>query len=375
MLRRETWRHFDYLLFGTVILLCAFGIVMIRSAIAGNEELANSVRNQIIFVALGMVLILVLAAINYRTWASTTRLLYIGGILLLVGIYLIGDAAFGSRRWFSVGGINIQPSELGKIILIITLANYFSNTTDDPHDLMWILKSFAITMGITIWVLLQPNLSTAIVLLVIWFSMLWISGLKTRHILGAVGIGMVLLVVMLVLILNGQQIPFLEDYQLERIQTFLFPDPNATHGEGYTIQQALISIGSGGWFGTGYGSGPQVQLRFLKVRHTDFIFSAIAEEFGFVGITLVMAALIFVVIRCLSIARRSMDTFGALIAYGIAILIFFQMAVNIGVNLQLLPVTGLTLPFISYGGSSLLSLVLGIGLVESVAVHSQTLDF
>lgn len=375
MLRRETWRHFDYLLFGAVVLLSVFGIVMIRSAIAGNTELVNNVRNQIIFVSLGLALILVLAAINYRTWASTTRLLYISTIILLVGIYLIGDAAFGSTRWFEVGGINIQPSELGKIILIITLANYFSNTTDDPHDLKWIMKSFAITMGMTIWVLLQPNLSTSIVLFVIWFSMLWISGLKTKHILIFGGIGIVFVILFLLLILNGVDIPLIQDYQMQRVVNFVFPDPNATHGEQYNIEQALISIGNGGWFGVGYGNGTQVQLRFLKVRHTDFIFSAMAEEFGFVGTTIVMALLVFVVIRCLYVAKNSMDTFGALIAYGIAILIFFQMTVNIGVNLNLLPVTGLTLPFVSYGGSSLLSLVLGIGLVESVAVHSQTLDF
>ncbi len=375
MLRRETWRHFDYMLFGTVLLLCVFGIIMVRSAIAGNAELVNTVRNQIIFVGLGLGIILVLAAINYRTWASTTRLLYVGGILLLVGIYLIGDAAFGSRRWFSVGGINIQPSELGKIILIITLANYFSNTTDEPHDLNWILKSFGITMGMTVWVLLQPNLSTSIVLFVLWFSMLWISGLKTKYILIFGGIGLLILVIFVLLIINGVKIPFIEDYQLDRIMTFVYPDPEATHGESYNIEQALISIGSGGWFGEGYGSGSQVQLRFLKVRHTDFIYSAMAEEFGFMGTAIVMTALLFVVFRCLRIARKAMDTFGALIAYGIATLIFFQMAVNIGVNLNLLPVTGLTLPFVSYGGSSLLSLVLGIGLVESVAAHSTTLDF
>ncbi|MHB0923355.1 MAG: FtsW/RodA/SpoVE family cell cycle protein [Bellilinea sp.] len=375
MLRRETWRHFDYLLFGTVVLLSVFGIVMIRSAIAGNAELVNTVRNQIIFVGLGMGLILVLAAINYRTWASTTRLLYFGAIVLLVGIYLIGDAAFGSTRWFEVGGINIQPSELGKIILIITLANYFSNTMDEPHDVKWIMKSFAITMGMTIWVLLQPNLSTSIVLIVIWFSMLWIGGLKAKYIFIFGGIGLALVAAFLLLTINGVKFPLIEDYQMQRVVNFVFPDPEATHGEQYNIEQALISIGSGGWFGAGYGSGSQVQLRFLKVRHTDFIYSAMAEEFGFVGTVIVMALLVFVVIRCLYVARKSLDTFGALIAYGIAILIFFQTTVNIGVNLNILPVTGLTLPFISYGGSSLLSLVLGIGLVESVAAHSQTLDF
>lgn len=177
------------------------------------------------------------------------------------------------------------------------------------------------------------------------------------------------------LIISGVEIPFLKDYQITRVVNFLFPDATARHGETYNVEQALVTIGSGGWFGAGYGSGTQVQLRFLKVRHTDFIFSAMAEEFGFVGTVIVIAILLFVVLRCLFIARHASDQFGSLIAYGIAILIFFQMAVNIGVNLNVLPVTGLTLPFVSYGGSSLLSLVLGIGLVESVASHGKTLAF
>ncbi len=160
-----------------------------------------------------------------------------------------------------------------------------------------------------------------------------------------------------------------------RILNFIFPDPNSRHGNSYNVEQALISIGSGGLFGMGYGHGTQVQLRFLKVRHTDFIFSAMAEEFGFIGTVLVISLLVFVIYRCFRIARESQDLFGALIAYGIGILMFFQTAVNIGVNLNVIPVTGLVLPFISYGGSSLLSTVLAIGLVESVALRRKPLDF
>ena len=145
------------------------------------------------------------------------------------------------------------------------------------------------------------------------------------------------------------------DYQQNRIINFLFPDPAARHGEIYNIQQALITIGSGGLFGQGYGHGSQVQLRFLKIRWSDFIFSAAAEEFGFVGIAILLLLLFFVIYRCLRTARLARDTFGALIAYGVAVLIAFQSIVNIGVNLNLMPATGLTLPFVSYGGSSLLS--------------------
>lgn len=375
MFRRETWRHFDYWLFGVVLILCVFGIVMIRSAIAGNASLMGNIRSQIIFVVFGMAVILVIAAVDYHALSSITRLLYILGIALLIGINLIGQNLFGSTRWFSVGAINIQPSELTKIIIILVLANYFSRTTSLPRDFLWIGKSFFLTFGIVVWILLQPNLSTSIVIFVIWFAMLWISGLPTKHLLIMAGIGAAVLVAFLALVYFGVKIPFIESYQIDRVINFLFPDPNARHGETYNIEQALITIGSGGWFGAGYGNGTQVQLRFLKVRHTDFIFSAMAEEFGFVGTMVIVLLLVFVVIRCIAIARNAPDNFGSLIAYGVAVLIFFQMAVNIGVNLNVLPVTGLTLPFVSYGGSSLLSLVLGIGLVESVAAHSHNLEF
>jgi rod shape determining protein RodA len=375
MFRRETWRHFDYWLFGVVLILCVFGIVMIRSAIAGNESLMGNIRSQIAFVILGMGIILVIAAIDYRMFASITRLMYALGVALLIGINLIGQSLFGSTRWFSVGFVNIQPSELVKIIVIIVLAHYFSTTLDQPRNLIWIGKSFVITFGMVVWILLQPNLSTSIVIMVLWFSMLWMSGLPTKYLFLFAGLAVLGVGLFLALIYFGVKIPFIEEYQINRVINFLFPDPNARHGETYNVEQALITIGSGGWFGAGYGNGTQVQLRFLKVRHTDFIFSAMSEEFGFVGTMIVVLLLIFVVIRCLYVARNAPDNFGSMIAFGIAVLIFFQMTVNIGVNLNVLPVTGLTLPFVSYGGSSLLSLVLGIGLVESVAAHSHNLEF
>jgi len=163
MLKRETWRHFDYWLFGAVLVLCVFGVIMIRSAIAGNLELATTVRNQTIYVSIGMVLILVTASINYQTWKSLARLMYFIGVGLLVGINLVGDAAFGSTRWFQIGIINIQPSELAKIIIIIALADYFSRNFNQPRNLLWIGKSFLLLAGMVVWILIQPNLSTAIV--------------------------------------------------------------------------------------------------------------------------------------------------------------------------------------------------------------------
>ena len=161
------------------------------------------------------------------------------------------------------------------------------------------------------------------------------------------------------------------DYQKARITNFLFTDPEASFGEQYNVNQALITIGSGDWLGQGYGQGTQTQLRFLKVRHTDFIFAVIAHELGFVGAVAMMGVLFFVIYRILHNARMARDTYGALICYGVATLIAFHTVVNIGMNLKLLPVTGLPLPFISQGGSSLLSIMLGIGLVESVAARQK----
>ncbi|HEX2979438.1 MAG TPA: FtsW/RodA/SpoVE family cell cycle protein [Anaerolineaceae bacterium] len=366
-MRSVIWRHFDFWLFGAVVILCVFGIAMIRSAIGGNVNLAGIPNRQVIWVTIGLVVILGTTMIDYHLWAAMAKPMYIVMILLLVTVFVVGEAFFGSARWIETEyGFFIQPSELGKIVLIIVQAEYFSRTQNKPHNLRWVITSAALTIGMVIWILLQPNLSTSIVCFVIWLSMLWVSGLPIKYIplFGAAG-----------LVGGLAAFPFLEEYQQQRVFSFLIPQETTTHGNAYNVDQALISIGSGGWFGMGYGNGTQVQLRYLQVRHTDYIFSAMAEEFGFVGTVLVIGLLLFVILRCLRAARLSSDMFGSLIAFGFAILIAFQMAVNIGVNMNVIPVTGLTLPFISYGGSSLLSLVLGIGLVESVIMRHKPLEF
>lgn len=365
----SNWRYFDFWLLGAVTVLTIFGITMIRSAVAGNIELTtetNVVNRQIIFTVLGFFVIIATAAIDYHLWSSISRTMYIFMLLFLVALFIVGTAVFGSARWFETSYFNIQPSELAKIVMILVLADFFARHHGEMNDLRWVVRSFLLTMGMVIWILLQPNLSTSIVILVIWFALLWAGGLRLLHLMLFAGVGIVL---------PFAGFPFLADYQKDRITNFLFPNPEASYGEIYNIQQALISIGSGGWFGQGYGHGSQVQLRFLKVRWSDFIFSAMAEEFGFFGTALVMALLLFIVIRCLRAARLARDTYGALIAYGVAALIAFQAMVNIGVNLNVLPATGITLPFVSYGGSSLLSALLGIGLVQSVVLRHKALEF
>jgi rod shape determining protein RodA len=371
----SSWRHFDFWLLGAVAVLVVFGITMINSAVAGNIELTtetNLVNRQLIFAGLGIVVVIVTASIDYHLWASISKSLYVITVIALAVLNVVAAAIFGSARWFNLLIVNIQPSEIAKIVIILVLADFFTRNQHRIGNVSWIIRSFIMTMGITVWIILQPNLSTSIVMIVIWFALLWVSGLKMKHLLTFVGGGLLVIAVLLPILIETEVI---KTYQMDRVTNFLFPDPDARYGESYNIEQALISIGSGGWFGQGYGHGTQVQLRFLKVRWSDFIFASTAEEFGFVGTVLVLLLLAFVIYRCLRAARLSRDTYGALIAYGVATLIGFQAIVNIGVNLRMLPATGLTLPFISYGGSSLVTALMGIGLVESVILRHKSLEF
>ncbi len=375
----RSWRDFDFWLLGAVVALIIFGVAMIRSAVAGNETLADLPTRQIIFALVGFIVLLGTAALDYRLWVTFGRVLYVLTVGLLIMVFVTSRARFGSARWLEVGLITVQPSELAKIVLILLLADFFARNQHKVHNLGWMVRSLVITFSLVVWIILQPDLSTSIVLLVLWFALIWASGLDVRYVLGMAGAGLFVgLVGFPLYLLNydpTNESNLIKPYQIERILNFLFPQENARYGANYNVQQALIAIGNGGWTGQGYGHGPEVQLRFLKVRHTDFIFAALTEEFGFVGAALVLGLIAFVIWRCLKVAHDSPDLYGALIAYGVATLIFFHTAVNVGMNLNLLPVTGLPLPFVSYGGSTLVTLMLGIGLVESVALRRKTLEF
>jgi rod shape determining protein RodA len=375
MLRNISWRYFDFWLLGAVVLATAFGTTMIRSAVAGNEVLLPLINRQIYFAVAGIALIFVVASIDYRYWMALYRPVFIVISLFLIALNLSATAVFGSARWFTVGVLFLQPTEFAKIAAILLLARYFDKTQNQPRDLRWIFFAFLWTMGIAFWILIQPNLSNVVVLMVILAALLWFNGIQLKHLLLFGVIGFIAISTVVALSAVGIRIPFLQEYQQQRIANFILPDPNATFGATYNVQQALIAIGSGGLFGKGYGHGTQTQLRFLKVRHTDFIFSAISEEFGLIGGLLVIVIIVLVIWRCIRAAQKARDVAGMTIAYGVATLIFFQGMVNIGVNLNIVPVSGLPLPFISYGGSGLTSLMLGIGLVESVAMRHRQLEF
>ncbi len=365
-MRGLSWRNFDFLLLGAVVLAAAFGAMMIHSAIAGNQDLAGYDSRQVYFALAGIVVIALLSSIDYRYWLSVHWPIYLVMMFLLVTLSGLGQAAFGAQRWFQIGTLFLQPTEFAKIVIILTLARYFERTQNQPHDFKWLLLSLAWVWGLVIWILLQPNLSNVIVAMFIWAAMIWMNGVKVSQI---VLLGLAIVVVAVV------AFPFLQPYQQARVLNFFNEDPNARTGATYNVTQALVAIASGGLFGKGYGHGTQTQLRFLKVRHTDFIFSATAEEFGMIGALIIVAIEAFIVWRCFRAAQKARDVSGAMIAYGVAVLLFFQGAANIAVNLKLIPVSGLPLPFISYGGSGLMALMIGIGLVESVVMRHKELDF
>lgn len=368
---QSIWRRFDFALFAAVFFLSIFGVALISSAIAGNIELAEHPQRQATFLAIGLVLLFLVAAYDYHVWQSLIKPFYVVVAVFLIFVYVMGETSFGATRWLQVGLLVVQPAELAKIVIIMVLADFFAKNITKINNWWTIGRSFLITLGLVLWILLQPNLSTSIVILVIWAAMLWISGLKAKNIL--IGVGIV------ALFLGGSiatDFPYLADYQKGRVQNFFNKptDDQARYGDTYNVDQAQISIGSGGWFGQGYGQGTQVQLRFLKIRHNDFIFSVLANEFGFFGTTLVLLLIVFVIVRCFVVAKNAPDAYGSLLAFGFGVLMAFQTIVNVGVNLRLLPVTGLTLPFLSYGGSSLVSMLMGIGLVQNIRMRSETRD-
>ncbi len=297
-MKQASWKHFDFLLFGTVVILCIFGIMMIRSAVAGNENLADLASRQIIWVGVTIAVILVVGMVDYHYYSALSRPMYIATAVLLAVIFVIGKVSFGAKRWLDTGFFFIQPAELAKMIMILILADFFAKHRDDPKDLLWVLRSFILTASVVIWIYLQPSLSNSIVIFVLWAALVWLGGLPLKY-LALFAVGAVLI--------GAIAFPFLEPYQQGRVLDFVFPNPNDRHGNAYNVEQALISIGSGGILGQGYGHSTQVQLRFLQVRHTDYIFSAMAAEFGFLGTMMIIGLLVFVIFRCFRAAQQASD--------------------------------------------------------------------
>lgn len=356
------WRHFDWVLLGSVILLVLIGILFIRSATMGavDTDLQGRVQSQIIYAVMGFGVMAVLSLMDYRLLGVLQHYIY---ALLVFALAMVGIAGqvggAGAQRWINVG-IPIQPSEIGKMLIIIALAAHLVKQHQKLDRFSTVLVSLLYMALPMLLIFIQPNLGNVIVFSVIWFTMSWGAGLRLRH------IAMLISIVLLMLPLVWSQ---MEPYQRSRITTFI--NPEGDQDAQYNVDQSLISIGSGGFLGQGYASGSQTQGRFLRVRHTDFIFSVIAHEAGFVGAMTVICLMGLTVYRITRAAAISRDALGSLICYGVAAVIFFQTVTAVGMNLVILPVTGLTLPFVSSGGTSLLSLLFGIGLVQSVVMRQR----
>jgi rod shape determining protein RodA len=358
----RNWRHFDFILFGAVIVLIAGGLAFVRSATQGVPSLEGLFSRQLLYAAIGLVLLILISPIDYRLLGTLQWTVYLAILAMLAALFAYGQISGGARSWLGAGAV--QPSELAKILLIVTLGQYLALRQEQIRRLPVVLISLIYAVIPAVMIYLQPDLGTAVVIMVMWLAMVWAAGVRPVHLTlfaaAAVAAAPFLWLV-------------LEDYMRQRLLLFL--NPGQDLAAKYNIDQALISIGSGGWLGKGLGAGSQSQLHFLRVRHTDFIFSVIAEEAGFAGAVIVLILLAVVIFRILRVANRARDPLGRLICVGVATIIFFQTLVNVGMNLNLLPVTGLTLPFISYGGSSLIALLVGIGLVESVAMRHKKIEF
>lgn len=374
MARINLWRHFDFALLGIVTLLIIIGIAMVRSATLSSPDTGIfEFSRQALFALIGIPVVLLVSAIDYRVWGGLSGSLYVLLLVLLAFVEIFGQAVFGANRWIPLGIINLQPSELGKFIMVLVLGYYLANNGAQIHRLSFVLRTL-IYIGVpVIFIALQPDFSSCILYGVIWFSLLWASGLRWQHVLVLAGITGLIGAVAFFLALQSESALYI----VQRIVNFLLPNEGSQQYQDatYNITQSLISIGSGGWFGEGYGNGSQVQLRFLKVRHTDFIFATIANEFGFVGSVIVILLFVALVIRIFRAAQMARDAYGRLICFGVGAVILFEAFSNIASNMNLLPVTGSPLPFISYGGSSLWTFLFAIGLVESVVLRHKQIEF
>lgn len=361
------WPRFDWLLILAAFVLFSFGIAAITSVelSQGVEEFVF-LRKQLIALGLGLVLFASAAGANYQLFRAYGRIVYVLGVLFLLAVLLVGRELNGTTGWFIIGGASFQPVEFMKLALAIELARYFSDQARERFGWRELLQSGLRVLLPVLLLLQQPDLGGATILLGIWAIAVFFAGIRFEH------IGTILLAVglMVGVVLGGG---FLEDYQIARIETFLNPASDPLES-GYNVTQAKIAIGAGGLFGRGLGAGSQSQLRFLPESQTDFVFAVIAEELGFVGVSVVIGAFALLMYRLLSLARTSRDPFAAYLLITLCGLIFVQSIIHIGVNLAIMPATGVTLPFVSYGGSSLLMMLTLLGVAESVARRVSPVD-
>lgn len=345
-----------------VFLLSIVSILMIGSTSVNTNFFSRSVIMQTISYVLGVIAIVIMQKFNYHLFIGREKELYILSILMLLSVYIpgLGIKQFGARSWINLGVTTIQPSELVKILYILILANYFNKNRDNLYNLKCLLKAAFVAAPIIV-IVLKEDLGSALVFSSIWLVMLFFAGINYKAFAKFLGIFALSIPLAYV---------FMAPYQRERIEAFLHPSNLSLSGN-YQVWQSKIAIGSGGFFGKGLFHGSQKELNFIPVQTSDFIFSVIGEELGFIGGLIVILLLLFLLIQMLRILSLSLDFYGSLIVAGVIGMFTFQIFENIAMTMGIMPVTGITLPFLSYGGSSVLSNMLALGLVFNVASKSR----
>jgi len=361
MFDRRLFTHFDWVLISLVVLLALVGVTNLYSATSSWGGLLTPIYlKQIYWFGLGLLIALGVCIVDYRHLEYFGIIFYLVNIALLIGVLVIGKTIMGATRWIDFGFINLQPSEVLKIVIIITFARYFSRILPARgFNLLGLGVPFLIVGLPVLLILKQPDLGTAMLIFLIGGTMALFAGIRRQTLvcLGCLG----------GLVAWGGWYK-LHDYQRERILTFLNPERDPL-GSGYHIIQSKIAVGSGGFFGKGFMAGTQSQLSFLPERHTDFAFSVFAEEWGFSGSLLLLAGYLLLLFWGIYIARRAADRFGMFLALGVTAMLFWHIVVNLGMVIGLLPVVGVPLPLFSYGGTSMVTTMIGVGLLLNVSMR------
>jgi rod shape determining protein RodA len=363
MIERRLYYHIDWALVIAILALCALGVAMIYSSTAdptrGNSHLYVT---QLYAIVLGLVAMVVTLSIDYRTFTDKSHFIYIALLGILVYVIFFGNVQMGARRWISLGAFNLQPSEFAKIGVALVLAKFFGENRGTPA---WTDLGIGAALACLPLALIakEPDLGTAVTLLPIMVAVAYVAGMEPR-VLGVMGLCLLL----------TAPIAWkfaLKDYQKSRVSTFLDPSQDPK-GAGYQQIQARVTVGSGGLTGKGFQQGTQGKYRFLPVAHNDFIFSVLAEEQGFAGVLVALGLYLFVILRSLEAARLSKDRLGSYLVLGVLASFTFQVVYNITMSAGLAPVKGLTLPLMSYGGSSMIATLAGFGLVLNVRMRRFT---
>ncbi|MDD3102335.1 MAG: rod shape-determining protein RodA [Patescibacteria group bacterium] len=354
------FKNFDSTLFVLMVLLIIIGLSVQYSLSLSqvNFKSSNFVK-QSIFAVFGLVLFFVIASLDFRFIKAINLVFYILVVLLLLGVLIFGQVSHGVKGWFNLGFFNFQPIELAKLAALLALAQFWGFSRQ-PIRILHIIVSFIIILPLLFLIMRQPDFGSAMMIVILWFGLLLMMDRNKKHILG------LLLIIILIGALGWSF--FLKDYQQDRILTYLNPQSDQA-GRGYQITQSTIAVGSGQIFGRGFGLGTQSQLRFLPASETDFIFAALTEEFGLMGTILLLGFYIALISRLVKIAKSAYDNFSQIFVLGAVIYFFSQAIINIGMNVGLFPIVGIPLPFISYGGSSLLVSMLILAIIESILLY------